>query len=40
MLTQEEIDRFHGDGLLLVENVADARTLGAMRAALADLVEQ
>ncbi len=40
MLTQHQIDQFHRDGLLLVENVADARTLDTMGAALTDLVEQ
>ena len=31
MLTQDQIDQFHRDGILLVENVADANTLAAMR---------
>lgn len=40
MLTPAQIEQFHRDGVLLVENVADATMLAAMRAALADLVEQ
>jgi phytanoyl-CoA hydroxylase len=40
MLRRQQIGQFHRDGLLLVENIADARTLDTMRAALADLVEQ
>jgi len=34
MLTQDQINQFHRHGILLVENVADANTLAAMRAAL------
>ena len=40
MLTQDQINQFHRHGILLVENVADANTLAAMRAALADIVEK
>ncbi len=40
MLTQHQIDQFHRDGILLVENVADYNTLAQMREALAGLVEK
>ncbi len=40
MLTQAQIDQFHRDGILLVENVADQNTLAMMRQALAGLVEK
>ena len=38
MLSQQQIDAYNRDGVLLVENVADAATLSLMRRALADLV--
>ena len=40
MLTQDQIDQFHRDGILLVENVAAHNTLALMRQALAALVEK
>ena len=38
MLTQQQLDDYERDGVLLVENVADEATLAAMRRALAELV--
>ena len=38
MLTQQQLDAYDRDGVLLVENVADEATLAAMRRALAGLV--
>jgi len=38
MLTPQQLDAYHRDGVLLVENVADDATLATMRAALAELV--
>ncbi|HEV7394751.1 MAG TPA: phytanoyl-CoA dioxygenase family protein [Burkholderiales bacterium] len=40
MLTQQQIDSFQHDGVVLVEHVADEATLRVMRAALAELVVQ
>jgi phytanoyl-CoA hydroxylase len=40
MLSQQQLDQFTRDGVLLVEDVADQATLAVMRQALADLVDQ
>ena len=40
MLTSQQLEQFRRDGILLVENVADASTLATMRAALVELIEQ
>ena len=40
MLTPTQLDQYHRDGVLLVENVADEATLAAMRRALAELIAQ
>ena len=40
MLSQQQLDQFQRDGIVLVENVADAATLDEMRVALAELVDE
>lgn len=40
MLTPEQLTQFHRDGIVVASNIADATLLDAMRAALAELVEQ
>ena len=40
MLSQQQLDQFQRDGIVLVENVADAATLNEMRVALAELVDE
>lgn len=37
MPSRQQIDDYHRDGVLLVENVADRATLEVMRGALAEL---
>lgn len=39
MLTDDQLDRFRRDGVVLVENIADENTLAVMRQALAHLIE-
>lgn len=40
MLTEQQLDAYRRDGVLLVENVADESTLATMRSALAELITQ
>ncbi len=40
MLTQQQLETYHRDGILLVENIAGEATLSTMRRALADLIAQ